>query len=154
MEDYIIKRNGEIYSNISKKVLKPYKNHKGYFLIDLKGRKAQSVHRIIDKKFIPNPKNKPQVNHINGVKTDNRVENLEWVTPSENCVHAFKLGLRCNKGDNHPSNKLTEQKVREILKMKQETKKTQKEISALYGVSIHAIYDLSKGKTWGHITNG
>jgi len=72
-------------------------NYKGYLKVSMDDgikRKMASAHRLVALAFIPNPENKKEVNHINGIKSNNRVENLEWMTCKENIRHAFKHKLR------------------------------------------------------------
>jgi hypothetical protein len=89
------------------KKLKPSINSKGYFNISLVKyckKKSFSVHRLVAEAFLPNLENKTQVNHVNGIKTDNRLENLEWNTALENTRHAHRIGL-CKKGITHHQSK-------------------------------------------------
>lgn len=83
--------------NINGRLRKPFLIHQGYLMIDLfhnyKRRHAR-VNRLVAEAFISNPDNKTEVNHKNGNKTDNRAENLEWTTKSENMIHAYKNGLQ------------------------------------------------------------
>lgn len=79
-------------------ILKPTKNRYGYYYVDLcngkNNKKKYLIHQLVAKAFIPNPESKPQVNHKNGIKTDNTLNNLEWCTAKENNIHAIKNGLR------------------------------------------------------------
>lgn len=103
--EYILFDDGEILGKDSQ-IMMPQKDEKGYLRIRLRygnvdkyGACTYRIHRLVAENFIPNPHNKPQVNHINGDKTDNRAENLEWVTNSENIQHAIKTGLQDNTSD-------------------------------------------------------
>jgi len=91
---YMINPKGEVISLKSLRKLKQTKNHYGYLVVNLskKGKVKQfKVHRLIAETFISNPLNKRTINHINGIKTDNRLENLEWSTYSENLKHKFRV---------------------------------------------------------------
>jgi hypothetical protein len=93
---YEIRLDG-IYSHKSKKYIKGSLNNRGYITTGLYINSKSywvSLHSVIAMKFIPNPENKKTVNHINGIKNDNRIENLEWNTYSENHLHAFRTGLK------------------------------------------------------------
>jgi DNA-binding CsgD family transcriptional regulator len=95
------------------------------------------VHRLVAQAFIPGAKE--EVNHLNGNKADNRVENLSWATPQENVHHANYHGL------NH---KLSATEVREIRRLKQEENMMQKEIAKKFGLAPHTISQIVHGQRW------
>lgn len=98
-KDYFVSNLGRVKRN-NKQIIKPEKTNRGYYRITLCNNNSttrKSIHRLVAISFIKNPANKPHVNHINGIKKDNRSENLEWVTQSENQIHAFKTGLQKSK---------------------------------------------------------
>ena len=111
-----------------------------------------SVHRLVAQAFIPNPENKPQVNHIDGNKLNNNVSNLEWVTNQENMDHAIKNGLvkTPGKGINAYNCKHTEEEVRKVCELLA-NKKSVFQISRELNLSLGFIQGIKYQKNWADI---
>jgi hypothetical protein len=109
--------------------------------------KGITIHRLMCLSFIPNPKNKRTVNHINGVKTDNRISNLEWATDSENQKHSFENGFQYR-----PKKIPRVLKVNDVREIRYENKDlTHEQIAEKYGVTRGCIYMIRSGRNWKHI---
>ena len=153
---YYLDVEGNIYSYPKKtrkgtRKLKPVFAGHGYYQVDLcknKKIKRYLLHRLIAETFLENSENKPQVNHIDGNKLNNKLSNLEWCTRSENQLHSIRIGLRSAKGEKNSQSKLNEKMVIEILN----DQRQYKEISNDYNISISTISDIKRGYSWTHIT--
>lgn len=110
--------------------------------------KNHRVHRLVASKFIDNAENKPCINHINGIKTDNRAENLEWVTMSENSKHAYRTGLLPLGGKAAIHRKLSDEDVREIRATRINGFKDKLNIAFKYGVRRETIDNVLSFRTF------
>ena len=155
-KNYYITTDGTLYSTMKGKLiqLKPSMHRKGYPKIILRrnGKRISNfVHRLVARTFIINYCEELQVNHINGVKTDNRVEKLEMCTGIQNISHSIRLGLspKITGVDNH-STKLS---PKDVLEIRDNVKNlTQKQLAILYKVSRSNIYMIKSYKTWIHLS--
>lgn len=123
-------------------VILKLRNRLGYSVIGLyknTKQKYHSVNRLVAQAFIPNPENKSETNHINGIKNDNRVENLEWCTRSENINHSYNV-----LGNVGAGRKLTKDQVFEILACEEGIVKT----GLMFNVSQSVISCIRRGKTY------
>jgi len=156
-ENYLIYSDGRIWSNKAGRFLKVQLDTCGYPQVGLyneTGQKTTSVHRLVAEHFINGNEKGLQVNHINGIKTDNRIENLEWLTHSQNAQHAHDTGLmNTPNGSAQGSSKLVEKNIPEIFK-RLASGETGKSIGDFFGVTGSAISLIKRGKNWAHMTQG
>lgn len=164
---YSVTGTGEVWSHANKrgqkgrkgKFLKAWLVGAGYKSVMLYKEdisKKFLVHRLVAVRYIPNPKNLPEVNHKDSNKLNNTIANLEWVSSKENKHHAISLGLYKNtgkntpSGDNSPIAKLSYAKASKIRKIYQKGRLTQKKIGIMFGVSDATIGLVVGNKIWFH----
>lgn len=146
------------YKRTSKdQLLKQSKTRDGYYKVRLnsKGKDITArVHRLVAEAFIDNPDNKETVNHINGNKEDNTVDNLEWADRHEQLVHAYKHNLKeAQKGSNNCNASFTPEQIREIRKLYKPRSKEYSTVALakMFGVRDTTIGDVVRRVTYKNI---
>lgn len=150
---YEVSNKGNVKLLRSNKITKGSINNYGYKFITGKFNKYRTtllVHRLVANAFIPNPNNLPYINHKDGNKENNNVENLEWCTHSENMKHAVKIGLVTNctkKGEQHNASKLTNRQVLSIREDYKNKVGSMRYLANKYKCSVGSISDIINNKT-------
>lgn len=154
IERKVLAKNGSLNPR-GGKILRPADNGKGYKFVYLwKNNKSyrKYIHILVAEAFIPNPYNKPEVNHIDTIKSHNFISNLEWATESENMYHSYLNGIH-KSGENHPNSKLSDISRIEILKDYADNDLGQKSTASFYNVSNPLLSRLIKNYIATHLND-
>jgi len=149
--NYQVSNLGRIYSSKSNIFLRQSPTNGGYLKVCIYNEdkvKDSYVHRLVCLAFLINPKNKPTVNHINSIRDDNRLTNLEWNSYSENQKHAFRVGLQNSQGENHSRSKLTE---KDVLFIRNSKNIATKDLAERFNVVEHTIRSVRARRSWKHL---
>lgn len=152
-DNYFITETGKVYNSKRERFLKTKPNKRGYVQITLGKNNIKYkffVHRLVAEAYIPNLQNKKYVNHIDGIKSNNSVDNLEWVTSSENRIHANDL-INRNKGISIKCSKLTEYDVISLLLFFKKVKSLPIVSKKFNNVNSATIHSILTNKNWKHV---
>lgn len=155
---YYVSNYGRVYSRFTDSLILPRFIGRGYLIVTLRTKDNTPidvlVHRLVMITFDPieNPEDY-QVNHKNGIKTKNYVDNLEWATQEENMIHVYQIGLR-KPGEDNNFCIITEEKANEICRLLEMKKYTVKEIAKMVGLKehYHLVYQIKLRNNWKHIS--
>lgn len=155
--DYSLTREGKVYSHFSHRFLSTHLDRYGYEKVRLVSkdnkRHTYSVHRLMLENFSPcENMDTLQVNHIDGNKLNNHIDNLEWTTCSENVRHAFEIGLKTQSGENNNLSKLSEKQVLEIIDLLLSKKYSGAEIDRMYGLCKDYANSIRRHERWAYLT--
>ena len=157
-QEYRIDKDGQVWSPYGGwHVMSPSITSKGYHRIGLVAdgkRKFYQIHRLVLETFNPiENSDRLQVNHIDGDKSNNCIDNLEWCTGSYNMQHSYDINIhKPPRGQSAGGSILTEEQVLEICKLIQSGTDSYAKIGEKYGVSKTAIYDIKRKKSWAWLT--
>ena len=163
---YEISNKGNIRNAETGKILKQFLSKFGYKILTVRPemyvQKNVRIHQLVAEAFLGEKPEGYVINHKDGDKTNNNVENLEYVTPSQNNQHALDMGLRkppdmskyALRGEKHPYATITENDVRMILELHEKTGFGCRRLAKLTGISYGVIDGILMGKTWKHVSGG
>lgn len=155
--NYIVYEDGKIFNRITNKFLKQRTNEFGYVSVTVRETltskwKWVKVHRLVAQTYIPNPENKPEVNHIDCNKNNNSVINLEWVTSLENKIHARENNLYKDYGENAHNATLTNQQVEKICGCLQDGMRN-KDVADMFNIHKDVVAHIKAGDIWKSISS-
>jgi hypothetical protein len=149
---YAATKDGHIFSYYLKGFLSLKTDKDGYLGVCLQKdgvKKHFQVHRLVAITYLDNPKELPTINHIDGNKSNNNVDNLEWNSIADNIRHAHLTNLRCHKGSNNQRSKLNDRDIREIRELLRSEKPA--DVAKIYGVVPGTIYNIASNRSWKHV---
>ena len=153
---YSVSQYGRVINTKTGKILKPQKISRGYLGVTLSmGKKSftKKIHRLVAIAFLDNPNKLPQVDHLDGNKHNNRVNNLEWVTPKINIRRAYAKGLmKGRKGSEHGNAKYTDTQIIKLCELMNDATLSRDDILKETGVNIHVLNKVRFNKRWKHIS--